>query len=66
MAAKKKAAAAKKPESAATQAEPEAVMEPEPVVEPEREEVPGWPGVKVETPEEHDARRKAEAVNAGA
>ena len=24
-------------------------------------EVPGWPGVKVETPEEHDARRKAEA-----
>ena len=44
-------------------AEPEVVSspEPEPVVEPERAEVPGWPGVKIETPEEHDARRQAEA-----
>lgn len=24
-------------------------------------EVPGWPGVKVQTPEEHDAQRRAEA-----
>lgn len=44
-------------------AEPEVVSspEPEPVAEPERAEVPGWPGVKIETPEEHDARRQAEA-----
>lgn len=27
------------------------------------DEVPGWPGVKAETPEEHDARRRAEMAN---
>jgi hypothetical protein len=42
---------------------PEAVKETkEAPPEPEKPaEVPGWPGVIAETPEEHEARRKAEA-----
>jgi len=41
---------------------PEAAPEATEASAEERPEVPGWPGVKVETPEEHDARRRAEAA----
>jgi hypothetical protein len=48
--------AAKKPEKAA--AAPKETPEP---IKPQAAEVPGWPGVVAETPEEHDARRRQEA-----
>ncbi len=43
--------------------EPPAVVPAEAPAVDENGDIPGWPGVKPETAEEHDARRRAEQAS---